>query len=523
MFIIGANDVANAFGTSVGAKAISMKAALVVAGIFEFLGSFLMGSHVTGTIQKGISDPVMFVDEPETLMFGMCCVLIGVSAWLIIATLYSLPVSTTHSCIGGLVGMALVAKGWHAVQWIPVLRVVASWFISPVLSGCITSLIFWIVRKYVLRTSNSFENAFRFYPLIIGFTLFVLSYFMLSQGLPNLPLHLSWYMKIVISILIGVVLAVILKFTAVPYLRRKIEREMKQEEEMKQANVTIAVEAPKAEQADVEVFVEVPKNQEMASVEGAAEKSVLTTEKPVETVEKPVEKSTETVEKSTETVEKPVEKPVETKEVPIHEKNTMTHQNIHAELTDEKSVVYQIHQRAEKFDPHTERIFSYLQVLTATLNSFAHGANDVANSIGPLASIIAIYKSGSVPLEGSTVDTWILAMGGAGIVVGLACLGYKVMAAIGVNMVTVTPSRGFAIEIGSAFVIVTGSQMGLPLSTTHCQVGSTVGIGLVEGKSSVNWKLVGQVIVGWAITLLVCGITAGAIFAFAIFSPSRFH
>ena len=504
MFILGANDVANAFGTSVGAGAISMRSALVVAGIFEFLGSFLMGSHVTGTIQKGISDPAMFVDEPETLMFGMCCVLIGVSAWLIIATLYSLPVSTTHSCIGGLVGMALVAKGWHAVQWNQVLRVVASWFISPVLSGCITSLIFYIVRKFVLRTTNSFENAFRFYPLIIGFTLFVLSYFMLSQGLPNLPLHLSWYMKIIISILIGIVLAIILKYTAVPYLRRKIEKEMKDEEELKHSTISVVVDTPKKEEEPTQ---------------GGITVVVETTKKDQELAEVPVEQPKDAAVEPTKviTVEPTTEVPMK-KEV-----NTMTHQNIHAELTDEKSVVYQIHKRAEKFDPHTERIFSYLQVLTATLNSFAHGANDVANSIGPLASIIAIYKAGSVPLEGSTVDTWILAMGGAGIVVGLACLGYKVMAAIGVNMVTVTPSRGFAIEIGSAFVIVTGSQMGLPLSTTHCQVGSTVGIGLVEGKSSVNWKLVSQVIVGWAITLLVCGITAGAIFAFAIYSPSRFH
>lgn len=130
--------------------------------------------------------------------------------------------------------------------------------------------------------------------------------------------------------------------------------------------------------------------------------------------------------------------------------------------------------------------------MTATLNSFAHGANDVANSIGPLASIIAIYNNNGIT-ENAGVDTWVLVVGGVGIVVGLACLGYKVMAAIGVNMVTVTPSRGFAIEIGSAFVIVTGSQLGLPLSTTHCQVGSTVGVGMMEGKGSVNWKLVFQV------------------------------
>ena len=205
---------------------------------------------------------------------------------------------------------------------------------------------------------------------------------------------------------------------------------------------------------------------------------------------------------------------------PKKEVNTITHQNIHAELSDEKSKVYQIHQRAEKFDPHTERIFSYLQVLTATLNPFAHGANDVANSIGPLASIIAIYNNNGVT-DSAGVDTWVLVLGGVGIVVGLACLGYKVMAAIGVNMVTVTPSRGFAIEIGSAFVIVTGSQLGLPLSTTHCQVGSTVGVGMMEGRGSVNWKLVLQVIVGWAVTLLVCGLTTAGIFAFGTYAPSK--
>ena len=198
----------------------------------------------------------------------------------------------------------------------------------------------------------------------------------------------------------------------------------------------------------------------------------------------------------------------------------MFHQNIHAELTDETSKVYQIHQRAEKFDPHTERIFSYLQVLTATLNSFAHGANDVANSIGPLAAVIAVYEHGNIPKD-MGCPAWILILGGAGIVVGLACLGYKVMAAIGVNMVTVTPSRGFAIEIGSAFVIVTGSQLGLPLSTTHCQVGSTVGVGLMEGKNSVNWSLVYQVFAGWVITLVVCAISTAAIFAFGYYAPSK--
>lgn len=461
---------------------------MVIAGIFEFAGAFLMGSSVTSTIQSKICDPMAFQEDPEMLMFGMLCVIVGVAAWLIIATMYSLPVSTTHSCIGGLVGMTIVAKGAHAVKWASVGGVVASWFVSPVLSGLITCLLFWIVRKYVLRVKDSFNRAFHFYPLLIGFTLFVLSLFMLLKGIPGLSSTLNPWLATLISLVFGGICALILTFTVVPCLKKRIEAQRRADQEaVKAESGPVVIDVVKKE-------VELP----VISNKPAEEKNA---------VEKDV------------TVETPVEKKDVTVETP-KEKNTMLHQNIHAELADEKSVVYQLHQRAEKFDPYTERVFSYLQVITATLNAFAHGANDVANSIGPLASIVAIYKSGAVS-KSPDVEPWILVLGGAGIVVGLACLGYKVMAAIGVNMVTVTSSRGFAIEVGSAFVIVAGSQLGLPLSTTHCQVGSTVGVGLMEGKNSVNWKLVWQVFFGWVITLLVCSVTTGALFAFAVYAPSK--
>ncbi len=458
-----------------------MRNAMVIAGIFEFAGAFLMGSSVTSTVQSKICDPMAFEKDPEMLMFGMLCVIIGVAAWLIIATLYSLPVSTTHSCIGGLVGMTIVAKGAHAVKWASVGGVVASWFVSPVLSGLFSCFVFWVVRKYVLRTKDSFHRAFHFYPVLIGFTLFVLSLFMMLKGIPGLSSKLTWWLATLIALAIGVVFALVLGLTVVPVLKKKIEKQRKADSE-----------AVKPDEAPVVIDV----------VKTEVELPVINKE--------PAEKA--------EPVNDSEKEPV--KEEKHKEKNTMTHQNIHAELSDEKSVVYQLHQRAEKFDPYTERVFSYLQVVTATLNAFAHGANDVSNSIGPLASCIAVYKMGGVS-ESPDVEPWVLVLGGAGIVVGLACLGYKVMAAIGVNMVTVTPSRGFAIEIGSAFVIVAGSQIGLPLSTTHCQVGSTVGVGLMEGKKSVNWKLVGQVFFGWVVTLLVCSITTGALFAFAVYAPSR--
>ena len=217
-------------------------------------------------------------------------------------------------------------------------------------------------------------------------------------------------------------------------------------------------------------------------------------------------------------------KPEEKKEgKPEEKKETMAdhfkeHQNIHAELEDEKSKVYQMHKNAEVFDPSTEKMFTYLQIITAVFNSFAHGANDVANAIGPFAACVAIYQTGNATGD-ATVNPATLVLGGVGIVVGLACLGYKVMAAIGVNMVKVTPSRGFSIEIGSALVIIFGSTLGLPLSTTHCKVGSTVGVGLVEGKNGVNWSLLYGVFAGWIITLFVCAISTGLIFAFAIYSP----
>ena len=347
---------------------------MVIAGIFEFAGAFLMGSSVTSTIQSKICDPMAFQEDPEMLMFGMLCVIVGVAAWLIIATMYSLPVSTTHSCIGGLVGMTIVAKGAHAVKWASVGGVVASWFVSPVLSGLITCLLFWIVRKYVLRAKDSFNRAFHFYPLLIGFTLFVLSLFMLLKGIPGLSSTLNPWLATLISLVFGGMCALILTFTVVPCLKKRIEAQRRADQE-----------AVKAESGPVVIDV-VKKEVELPVISN-----------------KPAEKPAE---------EKPVEKKEVTVETP-KEKNTMLHQNIHAELADEKSVVYQLHQRAEKFDPYTERVFSYLQVITATLNAFAHGANDVANSIGPLASIVAIYKSGAVS-KSPDVEPWILVLGGAG-------------------------------------------------------------------------------------------------------------
>ena len=449
-----------------------MNSAIVIAAIMEFSGAFLLGGNVASKIMKGIANADDFAEQPEVLMCGMMCVVIGVAAWLIIATLYGLPVSTTHSCIGGIVGMAVVARGMKSVKWVEVGKVALSWLITPVLSAILSTCIFWFVRKFILHNKDPLQRAYTSYPIIVGFTI-ALNLFLVLFKSSTLNIPLPWWGTALICLGVGILISLILQFTFMPYVKRKISKEMEKEKmEIAVKDTTIDIEM-------VEKKTDVP------------------------VVIMDAEDSKET----------PDEEAKKTKLDQLKEK-----QNIHAELEDEQSKVYQMHKNAEVFDPSTEKLFTYLQIITAIFNSFAHGANDVANAIGPFAACIAIYNEGNVNAE-AKVYTGVLVLGGFGIVVGLACLGYKVMASIGVNMVKITPSRGFSIEIGSSLIVLIGSALSYPLSTTHCKVGSTVGVGLVEGKNGVNWSLLYSVFAGWIVTLVVCAVTTGLIFAFAVYSP----
>lgn len=473
---IGANDVANAFATSVGAKAITLKTALIIASVMEFSGAFLMGSHVTGTISKGILDPEYFKDAPEVLMVAMMCALIAAAVWLLVATHFGLPVSTTHSIVGALVGCGLVARGSAAVNWKGVVEIIVSWFTSPVLSGVFSSILYYIVRTFILRAKNSFERSLKFYPILVAVTFAVNILYIIYKGTPQLNLDKTpYWLGITIALLIGSAIGLVFYFVLVPRLRQQ-SLAIKDEEEVK-SSLAAPVVNP-----DAKVEIEIPVAD---AKEEKGEKEERNSVK-VEVVEK------------------------------VHQ---LVERDIHAELKDEESKVYQIHQNAEKFDARTEKVFSYVQVITATFDSFCHGANDVANSIGPLAGVLAIYQTHGVP-ETSEVPVWVLALGGVGIVLGLATLGYKIMASIGVNLVRVTPSRGFTIEMGAAIVVLIGSGLGMPLSTTHCQVGATVGVGCMEGKKGINWSLLGEVFVGWMITLAVAGGVGAGVFFFAMGTPT---
>ena len=395
-------------------------------------------------------------------MYGMLCVLFGVAVWLILATLYGLPVSTTHSCIGGIIGMAIVSKGWNAVNWKKVGLVASSWIAAPVISSLLSTAIFVVLRKGILRSSNSLQRALRAYSPIVGFTI-AFNLFLILYKSESLNINLPIPYIILICLGVGIVVALVLRFTALPCIRKRVLAE------------TTDALLPSATNDLLDI---------------SQDKGWTTM----------TEKSGDLV----------VVKSVPTTMIPIID-TTNESMTLETELENKDSSVAQMHQNAEVFDSRTEKLFTYLQIITAVFNSFAHGANDVANSVGPLAACITIYQTGDV-MHDAAVPTWVLLLGGFGIILGLTCLGYKVMASMGVNMVKVTPSRGFTIEIGASIVVLFGSAIGMPLSTTHCKVGSTVGVGLVEGKNGVNWKLVYTVFAGWIFTIIICAVATGLLF-----------
>mmetsp|Transcript_38607 Transcript_38607/g.91507 ORF Transcript_38607/g.91507 Transcript_38607/m.91507 type:complete len:578 (+) Transcript_38607:91-1824(+) len=475
---IGANDVANAFGSSVGSKAITIKQALVIAAIFEFGGAVLLGAGVTDTVRKGIADFSKFQDAPELLMYGMLCVLLATGLWLILASYFELPVSTTHSTVGGVIGMAICAKGAGAVTWMGsggnvlggVVGIVLSWVFSPVLSAILAIVLFGGVRVLVLRSQNSYVRSWYVFPVLVFLTVLVNSFFIIFKGAKSKLKGLEPVDAVWISFVIGGVAALIVTFGVVPFLKKRVDREFEAAEQ---------AEAAKAQAA-----------------EEGAEKGVDEGKVQIESVEAEPEKK--------------------------NFWSTITsgaNHDVHSAI-EEDDAVNAIHEFSEKFDPKTEESFKYLQVFTAICDSFSHGANDVANSIGPFAAIWGIYKYEGLKKK-TEVPIWILVLGGFGIVLGLATYGYKIMCSIGVKMCRITPTRGFAIELGAAVVIVIGSQLGIPLSTTHCQVGATVGVGLLESLSKgVNWKLIGKVVVGWVMTLIIVGLTTAGFFAQGVYAPS---
>ena len=381
---VGANDVANAMGTSVGSKALTIKQAILIAMVFEFAGAYLAGGEVTSTIRKGIVDAEVFKDSPDLLVFGMLSALLAAGTWLMIASFMGWPVSTTHSIVGAIVGFAAVGVSTDAVNWTKVSTIVASWVVSPVIAGTISFAIFRSVQHLILIQDDPFSKAKQYAPMYMFAVGFLMAMVTILKGLKHvfkdIGISMTFGESIVWAMMFGIFLAIVGS-----YLLSKVGRNEELEASNRFANV--------------------------------------------------------------------------------------------------------------------ERVFAVLMIFTACSMAFAHGSNDVANAVGPLAAVVNVVSSGGDIAAKSVMPTWILLLGGAGIVFGLATYGYKVMGTIGRKITELTPSRGFAAELGAAATVVFASGTGLPISTTHTLVGAVLGVGLARGIGALNLRMIGAIFLSWVVTL----------------------
>lgn len=387
---IGANDVANAMATSVGSKALTIRQAIIVAAVFEFLGAVLAGGAVTSTIRTGIVDSELLADSPQLLIYGMLASLLAAALWLFLSSKKGWPVSTTHSIVGALVGFAAVGIGLDAVHWSQVGTIVVSWIVSPLVAGFIAYLIYSSVLWLILRQDEPLEKAKRYVPVYMFLAAFTITLVTILKGLSHVGLTISTGQSYVLAIAIALGIAIV----------------------------------------------------------GAV---VIQRIRPDPKLEK-------------------------------------------------KQHFYTV-----------ERVFGVLMVVTACGMAFAHGSNDVANAIGPLAAVIGVARSGVVAAR-SAVPVWVLMLGGGGIVIGLATFGRHVIATVGQKITQLTPSRGFAAELAAATTIVIASGTGLPISTTHTLVGAVLGVGAARGIEAIDLRVVSRIIVSWIVT-----IPAGAFLAIVFF------
>ncbi len=384
---IGGNDVANSMATAVGARAITIKQAVIIAAIFEFSGAFFFGKMVTNTIRKGIINPDL-IKDPNVLVAGALAALLSATIWILVATKFSLPISTTHSIVGGMTGFGIVALGWTSINWAKIIAIVISWFLSPLLGGIIAFFVFKLIVSLILHKKSPLDAMKKVGPFLIGITFFIFMVMFFNKALHKKDME--FYS--LVSLGIGIFATIVGYFILKRFKKKNTEYEV------------------------------------------------------------------------------------------------------------------------------VEMMFKKLQVMTSCYVSLAHGSNDVANAIGPLAAIYGIWKMHRISST-TPVPKLLLVLGGLGIAIGVAIWGHKVMKSVGEGITELTNSRGFSVDFSTATTVFLASMFGLPVSSTHIVVGSITGVGYANGFEALNLGFLKQILASWLLTVPLAAITSAVLFKliFAIF------
>lgn len=453
-FNIGGNDVANSFGTSVGAGTLTMKQALLVAAVFEVSGAVIAGGEVTDTIRSGIVDLSVVQVSPMDFVFIMMAALFAAASWLLFATRMGYPVSTTHSIIGGIVGAALMlgfvsgqgGSSLDMVQWDQIGQIAISWVLSPVLGGVVAYLLYGTIKRNILTYNDQADERLQ------GIR---------KERIEHRNRHKEAFERL--SEIQQIAYTGALARDAVAANRGDFDRDELESEYYRELHEideqAKSVDAYKAMQNWVPLL----------AAFGAMIISAMLLFKGLKNME-----------------------------LGLSTLNNLFIMGMIGAAVWMATFIFAKTLKGEPLPRSTFLMFSWMQVFTASGFAFSHGSNDIANAIGPFAAILDVLRTGEVGSEAAVPVAAMLTFGVA-LVAGLWFIGRRVIATVGTNLTQMHPASGFSAELAAAAVVMGATILGLPVSSTHILIGAVLGVGMVN--HSTNWGLMRPIALAWVITL----------------------
>ncbi|KAK4212262.1 phosphate transporter [Rhypophila decipiens] len=558
-YFLGANDVANSWATSVSARSLTYVQAMCLAAVMELAGCIGVGGHVASTIKNNIVDVDAFAGAPALLMLGMVCTVVSSSVWLGIATKIGFPVSTTHTVMGGIVGFGIAAVGPENVKWIAkgsgveainggVVSVFASWLIAPCLAACFASILFIITKYLVLLRKDPVKRAFFLLPFYFGMTASLITALLLTKG-GSIKSTLGEQVNAAIIVAVGAGVAILVAVFWLPWLWRVI---VMKDWQLSYVHIPLGPlllrrgEVPPPPEGSEKIIRDYYADhltlEELQAKRAAAGTDAANADPENTMVPVPINPGDESA-ANEKLSPAPAPVPSPPRKSLIGPKPAGSNlsprvlfwwlkwallQGVDLDIVQlQKNKQDRLagdlemaHAGAAHYNNDVEHMYRFLQMMTAATASFTHGANDAANAVGPFSTIYAIWSSGELSGAKTDVPLWILGFLGSAMIIGLWTYGHKIMVNLGNRITLISPTRGFSCELGSTITIIVATRFGLPISTTQCITGATVGVGLCNGSwRTINFRMVAWIYFGWIVTVPCAGLISGLLMAIIINAP----